>query len=871
MGVVYKALDTKLDREVALKFLPNHLLGDAEVRKRFEREAKAAASLSHPNICTVHEIDEADGKTFIAMELVKGESLEAHIEKGPLQLKEALDIARQTADGLQEAHANGVVHRDVKPGNIIVAPDGRVKVLDFGLALLTEGSKLTQLETTVGTVAYMSPEQTQAAEVDHRTDIWALGCIVYEMVCGQRPFQGTYDQAVMYSILNEEPEPLTGLRSGVPVELEVYVGRALAKDPSERYDDARHFGSDLRTLAEKIKSGRSVVLKSTMSQVVAGQPKAAGPKASKREFLVWGLLALTGLALAILAAVHIGEAPVERQVRRFSFTTQSIMREWVPTRVAISPDGRNIAFVSGGDPATLWVRPIDQEQARQLEGTEGAQWGIFWSPDSRFVGFSASGQLKKVAIAGGPPITVCPLPGSIYDGGDWSPDGNTIVFSSSAGDPILYQAPARGGEPQLLFEPVRKEYGRGNQHPHFLPSEAGARALLLTVGNRTNREIYVKNLETGELTLLGEGVRPLYSSSGHVIYQTGAEKGGLWAPPFSLQTLKPTGEVFPIAEGVGDASLSVDGTLVALDIAGDARERLVWRDRAGTKVGEIGRPQAQILYPSLSPSSGRVAVSSRDDTASPRNIWLYDVERPVKQRLTFADAADHFPAWSPDGERVVFSSDRSAFRGLFERRMDGSEEAYKLVDSPGDQQLGEWSPDGRHLIYSVTREATAADIWILSKGVDGESADSRPFLETAFAEQSPQISPDGRYVAYRTDESGEDQVFVREFPEGNGRWQVSTNGGVQPRWSHDGTELFFVDGNALMAAKVTTTPSFAVGEVRGLFDDPYLGRSSWDYDVSEDGRFVMVEEIVPEGESRRKPSIHITQNWYEEFRDRKQD
>ena len=391
MGIVYKAEDTKLERTVALKFLAPHLLEDEEARKRFHREAKAAAGLSHPNICTIHEIGEEGGQTFLVMEFIEGEGLDNKIERGPLALKEALGFARQVADGLAAAHAKGVVHRDIKPGNLLVTPQGRVKILDFGLALLTEGSKLTKLGTTVGTVAYMSPEQAQGMEVDHRTDIWALGCVTYEMVRGQRPFQGVYDQALVYEIVNQEPEPLTGVRTGVPMELEWIVGKCLAKDREDRYNHAEDMMLDLRTLAEKLKSGGSTVLRTGVGAqravpapshaveagaqaAVGAQPSLASqqtatpvvasgetvPKLKHRT--LQALLAVATIAFLAVSFVHFRQTPPEAPLRRFAFTPESLY-EKTGWRAAISPNGRHIVYVAGGEERKLWIRDLDRGAA----------------------------------------------------------------------------------------------------------------------------------------------------------------------------------------------------------------------------------------------------------------------------------------------------------------------------------------------------------------------------------------------------------------------------------------------------------------------------------------------------------------------------
>ena len=502
MGIVYKAEDTKLDRPVALKFLAAHLLKDEEANKRFRREAKAAAALHHPNVCPIHEIAEADGRTFLAMAFIEGESLDKPIERGPLKILEALDIAQQIANGLEAAHEKGVVHRDIKPGNVMVDEKGHVTVMDFGLALLTEGSKLTKFDTTLGTFAYMSPEQAEGAEVDHRTDIWALGCVLYEMVCGQRPFKGLYDQALVYEILNEEHEPITGVRAGVPMELEVYVAKCLSKDREERYKDAGDLVVDLKSLHKKMESGRSTIVRapparsrdqSASATVADSEGRERGGEATvpgvdsvqhgtrtltNRELLLAVVSAVMLIALLVVSLVHFGEETPERAVRRFLFTPEHLhpVTASIPTgRAAISPNGKHIVYLAAGDEPTLWVRDINNKEPRMLSGTEGAHHtGLFWSADSRFIGFAADNHLKKVPVEGGSVITLCPVRRDADFSGSWSPNGRSIVFSAGL-PPRVFEIPDQGGEPRLLFEPEVTERGRGNWFPSFLPEDGACR------------------------------------------------------------------------------------------------------------------------------------------------------------------------------------------------------------------------------------------------------------------------------------------------------------------------------------------------------------------------------------------------------------
>ena len=865
MGVVYKAEDTKLEREVALKFLAAHLLDDDEAKERFLREAKAAAALHHPNICPVYEIDEDGGKTFLAMAFLEGEALEDRIATGPLPLKDALEIGRQIAEGLSAAHAKGIVHRDIKPANVLVSPEGRATIMDFGLARLTEASKLTRADQTVGTAAYMSPEQIQGSDVDHRADIWAFGCVLYEMVAGVRPFKGQYDQALAYEVVHEEPEPLTGLRAGVPMELEFIVGKCLAKDREDRTGSALEIARELRTLADKLRSGRSTILKtavqphlgSEVARPAAPDGSAAAEGVLKRKLrIAWALAAgCLAIAFAAVALLFLSEAPVERPVSRWSFSSSEL--DTAGQAVAISPNGKHIVFVAGQE-EKLWVRDLDRLELRELAGTDGAT-GPFWSPDSSLIGFDAGGELKKISVQGGPAVALCPLPG-VFLGGSWSPDGASVAFSYArrTGRSIL-EVPALGGQPRSLFASLETEKGSGIASPHFLPSHAGARSVLVRVGSRGEGDIVLKNLETGEWVILAEGEHPVYAPSGHVIYRW---QGGLWALPFSLDALKATGEAFPIAETGDQPSVANDGTLISVGVPAAGLEQLVWRDRAGTRIGEIGQPQAGMRFPALSPDGRSVAVESaeRDN----RDVWVQEVGRPLKGRLTVHEANDGRPQWSPSGREIAFQSERGGNLDIFQRTADGTGEAELLVGTEVVERPFGWSRDGSFLVYMASY-----DLWYLKRNPNGEGFEALEFLATQFNESAPNLSPDGKFIAFCSNQSGQPQVYVRPFPSGDGQWQISSNGGCQPRWSRDGKEVFYVEGDTLMAVPVTTAPAFEVGVTTPLFSDPYLrveNSHQVSYDVSADGRFVLVDG--DDSGDREPPSIHVVQNWYEEFRER---
>ena len=886
MGVVYQAQDSKLERTVALKFLAAHLLKDEEARERFHREAKAAAALSHPNICRVHEIDEAQGRTFIAMEFVEGEDLDKRIERGPLKIPEALDIALQIAKGLEAAHEKKIVHRDIKPGNVIVDGKGHVTVMDFGLALLTESSKLTQLDTTVGTVAYMSPEQAQGVEVDRRTDIWALGCVLYEMVCGQRPFKGLYDKALLYEIVHEEYEPLTAVRAGVPMELEWLVGKCLKKAGPERYQHTEDVIVDLTSLSKTLESGASTVaeaprlpLPSASGASPGGPPQQSAIAGASSEGLVFrrrlhifqALFAFVTVVALVLGVLAVRPEPGQAPLRKFSFAPGPLgYRLLANQRAAISPDGRQIVYVAGGEQTKLWIRDLNSEEPRALDGTDGAH-APFWSPDSQFIGFSTGdlrgggGELKKVSARGGAANMVCQLTGN-YAGGAWSPDGESIVFAS--GTVLrLYEVPSRGGSPTLLLEPDESVKGDYFWTPRFLPLEAGKRVLLFTMGAVFDSEIVVEDLETGARKVLATGAKPAYSRSGHILYQTGLTTAGVWALPFSIAALEATGEAFPISEEASEPSVAADGTFAY--VGAEGQRQLVWRDREGGRIGAIGQPQRDLQYPSLSPDGRYIAATGYEKGILESDIWIFDLARSIRTRLTFDPDHDTRPIWSPAGNEIAFASFREGNYDIFVRSADGGGAATALTAGELWQGPGDWSPDGRFLVYdTLGHPERGRDILSLRRKDDGQGFDEVPFLQTSFNERNPKLSPDGRFVVYQSDESGRFEVYVRPFPEGEGKWPVSRSGGEDPRWSRDGKELVYVDGDTLVAVAVETTPGFSAGQASRLFSDLSLQRGNYqNYDVSPDGRrFVTVENVDVD-----PTRVHVVENWFEEFRGREQE
>ncbi len=576
-----------------------------------------------------------------------------------------------------------------------------------------------------------------------------------------------------------------------------------------------------------------------------------------------------------------GPAPAEpAPLVRFAFTPAvgvGISNSLTDTDVAISPNGRHIALTAADTQGKLWIQDLDQQRPRAIEGTEGA-WGPFWSPDSDFIGFAAGGEVKKVSVQGGLASRLCQLPATHFHGGTWSPDGEVIVFSSGAAGSghSLYEVPARGGTANLLIAPEESEGSPGGPtgiilSSHFLPSEAGARVLVFTFGSRPRQTMMVQDLETGQRELLGPGAFPFYSASGHLVYQSDPLTHDLWALPFSLDTLRATGEAFPISENSRGPTIAADGALVYLDGTRSGQQQLVWLDRRGEQTGEVGPVQEGIGSPVLSPDGRLLAIDATE--GSNLDVWVYDIDRGVRTRLSTSPERDFRPVWSPAGDEVAFSSNRAGSQDIFLRQADGSGEEKVLAEAPSMELLSDWSRDGKYLLYHTTDPETGADLWYLERNEDGSGWEPHPFLQTPFSERVPRFSPDGRYVAYVSDESGQNEVYVQPFPEGGRKVTVSSNGGTKLRWSRDGKELFYVEGETLVAVSVSSGSSFSVDSATRLFEHAGVGlvTNYAPYDVSADGQRFIVAEPVEEGADAPAQSIRVVQNWYEEFRDREQD
>ncbi|MBF8295162.1 MAG: serine/threonine protein kinase [Bacteroidetes bacterium] len=891
MGVVYKAQDTKLNRAVALKFLPTHLSASEQDKARFLQEAQAAASLSHPNICTIYGIDEHEGpasadalsgkQIFIAMELVEGQTLRDN--KQSFSIKQTVDIGVQIADGLAAAHEKGIVHRDIKPENIMVRKDGIVQIMDFGLAKLRGASRLTKEGTMVGTVGYMSPEQVQGQETDHRTDIFSLGVILYEMLSGQSPFRGVHETAIIYEIVNVDTAPLSSLKPEIDPELDAIVLECLAKEKTERYQSVAEVAKELRRF--KRESSRTRVSRVSITreayrpsgiQTSGGVIREEGhAQSSKRsavrnlltgERLAWGGIVAVLFALAI---VHVLEGTPE--IRTFRSTIlppdKSVFATTFGGHIALSPDGRLLAFVAkdSAGRSLLWVRPLNAIIGQPLNGTDDATFP-FWSSDSRTIGFFAGGKLKKIEASGGPSQVICDAEGG--RGGSWSHDG-TIVFCPSGGRFAIYRVSSAGGEPAAVTTLDSSLSEQSHRWPFFLPD--GRHFLYVTrttSGATTDMDgIYVASLDTTvKPHLLFHGSSSAAYAGGHLLF---ARSQTLMAQPFDAASLTTTGEAFPIAEGVyfesftsrTSFSASTNGVLAYQTGAGSAGVLLPWFDRRGKQVGAIG--QTLLCYDlRLSPDGKKVAVSQYDSKNRNLDIWLYEIGRTVWTRFTFDQATDRWPIWSPDGNTIVFSSARKGPANLYRRPSSGAGGDEALLESNRDKIASDWSRDGRFITYVADDPKTKTDIWILPM-----TGERKPFLflQTEFAEGRAKFSPDGRWIAYQSNESGRIEIYIRPFPGPGGKWQVSTGGGTYPHWSSDCRELSYLAMDKIMTAEIKLgASSIDVGSAKPLFQfRPFAGAGRDLYDVTRDGQQFLAVSVG--GEESSSPITLVT-NWDRELK-----
>lgn len=836
MGEVYRARDAKLKRDVAVKILPPEFSRDPDRATRFQREAEVLASLNHPNIAAIYDVQEAAGSRFLVLELVEGDTLAERIRRGPIPLDEALHIANSISEAIEAAHEKGVIHRDLKPANVKITPDGTVKVLDFGLAKAfssnspgsdpsgspTLSAVGTLQGTILGTAAYMSPEQAKGKPADKRSDIWAFGVVLYEMVTGRRLFTGETPTETLAAVMMKEPE-WNALPADTPPRIRALLRRCLLKEPHRR--------------AQAIHDVRIDIDEALNGLAAAGAPKI---RAQTREKIAWSLLAVAVILLAVLATPairHAGEsvpdAPPEMRTEIVTPPTDD------PVSFALSPDGQQLVFAaSGAAGAQLWLRPLAATSAQPLAGTERARLP-FWSPDSRSVGFFADGKLKRLDIGGGLPQALTNV--SFGEGGAWSPEGVILFGPSSSRSPIA-RILASGGEAApvtTLGTPANSAY---HGFPEFLP---GGRAFVFEIsGDPDIRGIYLGSLDTKEIKRL-----TVADSTGFYLparWLLFVRQGTLVAQPFDLSRRQITGDPVTVADtvanGFGGAAVSVAANgLIAYRAGTGGGRQLTWFDRSGKVIGTVGPADLNGLTdPALSPDGSRVAVSGT--VQGNVDLWLLDGTRMT--RFTFDAGFDSFPTWSPDGTRIAFRSNRGGRYRLYEKPSNGAAPEQLLYDS-GDGTVtspSSWSSDGHFLLLQGNTPKTSYDVWVLPLGGERKA---RVFLGTNFEERNAEFSPDGKWVAYRSNESGRSDVYVRPFPGPGGQWQISTTGGVAPRWRRDGKELYYIAPDArLMAVPIRTQgETLEPGTPIPLFQTRIVGGGSYpnrpQYDVAADGRFLI--------------------------------
>ena len=847
MGEVYKARDTRLDRTVAIKVLPSHLCSNPQLRERFDREARTISSLTHPHICALYDVGHQDGIDYLVMEYLEGESLADRLAKGPLPIDQVLRYGIEISDALDKAHRQGIVHRDLKPGNIMLTKSGG-KLLDFGLAKYsqppdnplvqltsfpTEHRPLTQEGTILGTFQYMAPEQLEGAEADARTDIFSFGAVLYEMATGKRAFQGKNKTSLIAAIVDRDPAPMSSIQPMTPPAFERVVKTCLAKDPDDRWQTAHDVMLELKWIGE------------AGSQ--AGVPAIKVLRRKNREMLAWIVATLAVLAAAVTFVFR----PWPAEACRVELSVTSPAKadlSFDNGSMALSPDGKRLAFIaSTAGKSEIWIRSLSAGSAQPLAGTEGAVYP-FWSPDSKFLGFFAGAKLKKIDVTGGPPQTVCDASVSPR-GGTWNRDG-VILFAPSARDPIQRVSAAGGSsQPVTKIDTTGSEFS--HRWPSFLPDGKHFLYLVQTYGTGAERNrIVVGSLDSPDKHPIVNANSPaLYAPQGYLLF---ARESTLLAQKFDPKSFKSLGDAFPIADQVetypstGSAIFSVsdEGTLAFHTGSGGGISQLTWLDRSGKPLGTAG-PPGDYSHPRLSHDGRRVALETLDPQPATTDIWVMELTRGTSSRFTFEPTDEVVPTWSPDDSRIAYSYQKPdrMLRSINIKASSGASAPEVLSEHLGLVVATDWSRDGRFILgQSIDpKTKTGWDLWVVS------IADRtwKPFLQTRFNELAAQISTDGHWIAYSSDESGRPEVYVQPFPGPGGKWQISTSGGGSPRWRGDGRELFYKNPEGkVFAVDVKTGTGFEASMPALLFSARFKSSGGPQWDVSADGKRFLINQPV---------------------------
>jgi len=871
MGVVYKAQDTKLDRLVALKFLPAHALSNSEDKERFIREAKAAASLNHQNIAHIYEIGESNesesGKQmFIAMEYIEGKTLEEVIHsKGgsPLPLKTAINYSIQIADGLQAAHEKGIVHRDIKSANIMVNEKDQIKIMDFGLAKFAGGTKVTKLGTTMGTAAYMSPEQATGEKVDHRTDIWSLGVVIYEMICGQLPFKNDYEQALLYAIMNEEPEPLTAKRTGIPISIDGVISKALAKDPAMRYQHIDEIPADLKTI--ELKSGSLTTRISSQTRMFQSPQKKSSKIIKQIPWMITGAVIIVSLFLIFFLRTN---KSTEQDITKLSVIIPQDNPPYLTDNqiISISPDGKYIAYIGTKNGSSqIFLRSITDFNMISLEETEGAD-NPFFSPDGKWIAFFSNGKLKKISVNGGTPETLCDAPGD--RGGYWADNGK-IYFSPNYASGIM-EISSDGGNETVVTKLDSSKSERTHRWCQVLP---GSKWILYTIGNQTNVNSYDNSLIALQslvnnkryiLNVSGDMVR--YIEPGILII---ARNDNLYAAKFNPDD--PNNIAPPItilqnvagnpSSGVSYYDISESGSLIYLPGAGENNFSLALVDMNG-KISLLKLDKDNYQNPRFSSDGSKIALTIGKVPETDGNIWMYNLKENTLNRFTFGQG-NYDPLWSKDGKYIYYASGMSGSEGILMRPSDGSASAQRIFVTQDLLYPQSITPDSKYLIIGKFSGSTQGDIVELN--IHDEQLDT--LISTNNNEVNGEVSPDGKWFLYCSNETGNSAVYLKSYPDLKGKWQVSNGSGLDPIWSPKGDKVFYLNPqNKLMSVSITTKPTLIIGNPQVLFDvsdmllQDALGAN---YDISPDGKkFIFV---LRNDQQKNHNEINVVLNWKKEL------